>query len=367
MNGNGAPGEYYGPPPVLGARLTDPLEKESVRLRLRRVVTIGALALLLHLLLSRLVSEGFGVLFWYLQNLEGFDYDAFADTWDSPGVQYVINTLYSVLIVGGPFFLVRAVSRTSRAYPIPVGKALKGRSAALLIVAGLGLCMVGNMITSWFDTFMNAVTDSEIFDATLDVMPDTGWDLVMFIVSTAVAPALIEEMVFRGILMQPLRLVSDRFAIVVTAILFGLTHHNAAQIPFAVIAGLVIGYAAVATESLWTGICIHLLNNLYAVVVTVLYDRYASSAAVNLGIDATFYGLMIVGILLTVLYFAREKNRQVFRGTGDFRFRWWRESEYPYGVPVKAGMFYRQVFAHPLVIVAVLWMIAETVLTAMNL
>lgn len=356
----------YMPPPDHRRKVTEPLVKMGVNQMLRGIVIFCAAAILAHLLASRLVSIGLGVLFDVMRSVKGADYDTFAATFNSSAVQYVINTFYTVFVVGGPFVLVRLCFRAQRHTPIPMGRPKAGRRWALLVVIGLGMCMLGNLLSSYLDMFMNAITGTEIFDASLESLPESPMDLVMFVVSTAIAPALIEELVFRGILMQPLRAISDRFALVTTAILFGLIHHNPAQIPFAIIAGLVIGYATIVTESLWTGVCIHLLNNLYAVVVTTVYDRFGATVIVNLVTDVVFYGMILAGIVLTILYFSKEKNRAVFRETNNFRFPWYPAGTIPFGVRVSTGGFIGRVFSHPLMLVAVLWMFAETVETAIQ-
>lgn len=73
----------------------------------------------------------------------------------------------------------------------------------------------------------------------------------------------------RGVVMQPLRKYGDWFAILTSAFVFALMHGNLVQAPFAFIAGIGLGYAVIASGSLWTGILIHLLNNSISVIQTI--------------------------------------------------------------------------------------------------
>ena len=97
----------------------------------------------------------------------------------------------------------------------------------------------------------------------------------IFIITMTVAPAFIEEMVFRGIVMQSLRRFGDMFALVSSAIIFGIFHLNLIQTPYAFILGLCIGYFVMRTGSLWVGVIMHFLNNSIATVLT-LAEPYCS-------------------------------------------------------------------------------------------
>ena len=82
----------------------------------------------------------------------------------------------------------------------------------------------------------------------------------MFLYSCLFAP-VVEEIVFRGLVMRGLEKYGRWFAIVVSSILFGLFHGNPAQSPYAFAVGLVMGYAAMEYNLLWAMV-LHMINNL---------------------------------------------------------------------------------------------------------
>ena len=89
------------------------------------------------------------------------------------------------------------------------------------------------------------------------------------IVSVTLIAPVVEELVFRGAIQNAL-LRQWRFpkaAIGVAALLFGLVHGNPAQIPFAFLTGLVLGWVYFRTGSLLPCILMHLLNNGSSVVL----------------------------------------------------------------------------------------------------
>lgn len=92
----------------------------------------------------------------------------------------------------------------------------------------------------------------------------------VYFIRLAVAPAILEELMFRGVIMQSLRRFGDTFALVCSSVLFSLAHHNLVQGPNALLLGLVIGFFVLRTGSLRTGMIIHFVNNSLAVCADLL-------------------------------------------------------------------------------------------------
>lgn len=82
----------------------------------------------------------------------------------------------------------------------------------------------------------------------------------MLLYACLLAP-ISEEIIFRGAILRSFQPFGKRFAIVFSAVLFSLFHGNIAQIPFAFLAGLVLGYVAAEYSLTWS-IVLHLFNNL---------------------------------------------------------------------------------------------------------
>ncbi len=100
-------------------------------------------------------------------------------------------------------------------------------------------------------------------------LPADSFAAFLFVINTVILPAFLEEFVNRGIILGSLRRFGDRLAVVVSAALFALLHRNMTQIPHAFLMGLALGFFVVKTHSLWTGIFIHLMNNLIVLLLAV--------------------------------------------------------------------------------------------------
>ena len=64
---------------------------------------------------------------------------------------------------------------------------------------------------------------------------DVGDDLVVAILSHAVLPAVLEEILFRYIPVKLLAPYSPRYAVILSAVFFALIHHSAVSIPYALL------------------------------------------------------------------------------------------------------------------------------------
>jgi membrane protease YdiL (CAAX protease family) len=76
-----------------------------------------------------------------------------------------------------------------------------------------------------------------------------------------------------------LRKYGDKFAIIASAVLFACMHGNMVQIPYTVVGGMLLGYLAVATGSLWPSVILHFVNNLYSVVIIAVNDNFGENAS----------------------------------------------------------------------------------------
>jgi sodium transport system permease protein len=91
------------------------------------------------------------------------------------------------------------------------------------------------------------------------------WQVLLLI---AAAPALCEELAFRGFILSGLRRLGHRWAaIALSSVFFGLTHFMLQQSLAAAIVGVVIGYIAVKTGSLWPAVLYHFTHNSLSVLL----------------------------------------------------------------------------------------------------
>lgn len=265
--------------------------------QIKKISALASMSVLLFILLSSVFSGAVQMLFSLISsNISTADYELFAEKWNSSQFQYVFEIIYSVFIVGTPFFAVGYFSKKKGYLPsIPTGKPLNPKHLPVIIIGAFGVCLFGNIITTYFDAIVQAVFGFRLQMPDMPVPPRNAAGIFLLYLSTAVVPALIEEMALRGIIMQQLRRYGDLFAIICSALIFGLMHCNLMQIPFAVIAGIAIGYAVVVTESIWTGVIIHFLNNAFSVTVSLINEFYGLESTAYIICNIIFYTVVALG------------------------------------------------------------------------
>lgn len=92
------------------------------------------------------------------------------------------------------------------------------------------------------------------------------------LVLVAILPAICEEFLHRGVLLQGIRSMGYKRAIVISGILFGLIHFSITQTIYATVIGILLGFVAIASKSIIPAIIIHFTNNFIS-----LYLSYASA------------------------------------------------------------------------------------------
>ena len=91
-------------------------------------------------------------------------------------------------------------------------------------------------------------------------------EILLEFVLTACLPGLCEEVLHRGMMLNACKNKGwTRYGLIFSSILFGLMHLNIMQFFYATILGFFIGIATLASESIWTGIICHFVNNFLSV------------------------------------------------------------------------------------------------------
>jgi len=96
---------------------------------------------------------------------------------------------------------------------------------------------------------------------------------ILYLLIIAVSAGVCEEVLFRGFIMRSFEKVSYKFAIVFSAVLFGIFHFNIYNLGATIFFGIVFGYLVVLTDSLWAGIIGHITNNAFAVSLGFLMNQ----------------------------------------------------------------------------------------------
>ncbi|MBQ8683287.1 MAG: CPBP family intramembrane metalloprotease [Clostridia bacterium] len=211
------------------------------------------------------------------------------------GVVYALSMAVPAVLV--------ALCCRRRYFPLSPAKPCPGGVALFGVLAAVGGCMltsiVVSVILSYLSQFGVPMPESP------EMMVNTPTSMLLSLVVMAVLPAIFEEMVFRGYVLRTLRPYGDWFAVVVSALLFGLIHGNIQQVPFAFVVGILLGWLYVSTDNIWLPMVVHFCNN----ATSVLLEYFGFSlpemqmGLLNMLVIGALIGLGVVAaIVLCVRY-----------------------------------------------------------------
>lgn len=173
------------------------------------------------------------------------------------------------------------------------------------VIAGVGCCMGANIVTNYIAViFNNFGYEPSDIDFSL---PEGPVGFVVSIFRVAVVAGVVEEVVMRGYTLGNLRFYGDKFAIMMSSIVFALIHGNFTQIPFAMISAIGLGYFSVKTGTLWTGVLIHIVNNFISIIFTYIPESLDENLNVMLQL-VIIYGSVIAGIIAFASFSSKTKD-----------------------------------------------------------
>ncbi|MCD8190200.1 MAG: CPBP family intramembrane metalloprotease [Clostridiales bacterium] len=226
------------------------------RRALRKCYSRFAISVILSIALPQLL--GLGLYYAAARFFPQYYWDAF---W-GPILALAINDV-SVYLPGLIVFPL-VLRKMPKADPIPVDRLSLWeflQAAVFSFGVGYGCSLLTSLVISGLE-YLTGQTTTNVVDSFTAALP-LWLTAVAFVV---VAPVL-EELIFRRILLRRLLGLGDVSAIVLSALAFALFHANLYQTAYAFLLGLVFGAVVLLTGSIRDTILLHMLINGFSVVM----------------------------------------------------------------------------------------------------
>jgi membrane protease YdiL (CAAX protease family) len=147
-------------------------------------------------------------------------------------------------------------------------------------------------------------------------VPGNGIELLISLIVLAVSPAICEELLHRGLILNAFERRGTIRAIFLSAMIFGLFHFEITNLIGPVFLGSLIAYYVVRTNSIFAGMLAHFINNSFYVLTQYFYSRnmpprgsiYITPAALGSIAVIGISGLILVWILLKVFRKATDNT-----------------------------------------------------------
>lgn len=260
----------------------------------KRKIARAAIAIGLACIAVFGITELWTVPYLFIMSFFGFTLErSLAILRNEPIYLQLAQIFLSVLCFTVPFIIITKVRNQRLSDIIPFNRPKKGTVKSAIFL-GIGFCAFADAAVNIAGTFFENLGFNYTVPQTEDPSGILGF-IVVFTVTSAV-PALVEEFAFRGVVLGILKPFGNAFAVIISALLFGIMHGNFEQIPFAFTIGLALGFIRIKTDSMTICIFIHFLNN----AVSVLLSYIAKTCMV--GTETAIYGAyLLVGLVLGVI------------------------------------------------------------------
>ena len=151
---------------------------------------------------------------------------------------------------------------------------LRKADSILLALAVVGIIVLQPMV-QWIGSLNQSIPLPEFLraweepqNALLEHILSGEFNVFFSLIMMAMAPALCEEVFFRGYLQRHLeRGCGIVWGIILTGVVFGAFHLRFSQLLPLVLLGIYMAYLSWRTGSLWVPILVHFVNNAFAVII----------------------------------------------------------------------------------------------------
>lgn len=201
------------------------------------------------------------------------DIDAVFEYLENSGWSYLISCVFGIMLVRHyykKFYGIKEIFHVNHKMTV------KNFLAALMfsVSAQFAFIFLGNLLEKLLNAFhLSAIESAE--QAT-----QVSITISMFLYASLIGP-IVEELIFRGLVLRVFEKRGKKFAIFASAFLFAVFHGNLVQGIFAFIIGVVFAYVALEYSIKWTMV-LHIFNNLVLSDLVGLLQKYIEEQIVGL-------------------------------------------------------------------------------------
>lgn len=220
------------------------------------------------------------------------DADAFNNIASSPYYIWILQVV-GMYIIAFPLFLlmVRKLPSASREQ-----SSINLKEFGYIFLVSEAIMLAGSIFSNWFTDMMAEKFNAPVTNTTSELIMQTPiWIIILVVV---IIGPIVEELIFRKVMIDKLSIYGDRLAVVVSAIAFGLFHGNFDQLFYATALGLVLGYLYTKTRKSVYNCLLHIAINFMGTVPSlILMD---SMERMELG-TATFADEILVSTVSSII------------------------------------------------------------------
>lgn len=124
---------------------------------------------------------------------------------------------------------------------------------------------------------------------------------LVYVITTCIAPALFEEMLFRGTIASGFKSFGKKTAIICSALIFMLMHGSPDQTIHQFIVGLILGYLFISSGNIWLGVIVHFFNNFISITDVYILTALSTGEDSDATVVETNGFMIVIGVIIAIL------------------------------------------------------------------
>lgn len=170
-------------------------------------------------------------------------------------------------------------------------------TASIILICGPSIFLIGKIYSTLFaDKTSVFISES-----------DGVYEYILSFILYVVVPVFFEELVFRFCFAREFRIFGSVGAIILSSLLFGLTHFSFASFPYAFVCGIILAASYYVTGRPSAPLAIHFINNAAGFAMGLIY-RYSADAK-KISTVAVIVSVVLIVSGLILLLVGNKKNR----------------------------------------------------------
>jgi hypothetical protein len=125
------------------------------------------------------------------------------------------------------------------------------------------------------------------------------------VLSLAVLPSIVEEFVFRGIMLREYRNGGIWFAALISSIMFAMIHFDLKQFPIYLDLGMILAWIEFITKSVWACVAVHIIYNIYAIFI----EKYIWIFSTNPDSEVLFWLILVCALFICAFFFLSSAEK----------------------------------------------------------
>ncbi len=245
---------------------------------------------------------------------------------EDPVFSIALSSVSMYLIAFPLFWLIVRKMRVHK----PERKKLKAGWLVLAFCVAEALTLVGSMVSAALTGLIETVSGITTENSTSELVSRTPMWLIILVV--VIIGPIVEELIFRKLMLDRLSVHGETFALIITSVAFGIFHNNIYQLFYATLLGILLGYLYLKSGDIKLPIILHMLMNLFGSVVALfvegkltvieeLASQYGDALPMTAFPEAfdalcaeltyvlTLYGTAIAGFVILIIAFSKKQVR----------------------------------------------------------